>query len=68
MSHVAHPWAEWAIDGLFGINLAAVGAYVFLSRHHPVRFVLAILIGAAELVAAASIWFFGGMSVSGFYF
>jgi len=62
------PWAEHAIDGLGILNLIAVVVYLIRSIGHPVRLILAFLMVVVEVAATATIWFFGGLSVSGFYF
>jgi hypothetical protein len=61
-------WSERAIDGLFFLNFVAVTIFLFRSRKHPVQFLVSFLVVVAEVVVTALIWFFGGLSVSGFYF
>lgn len=62
------PWAERAMDGLFFLNFVGVAVFLFRSRRHPLYLLVAVLNVGAEVVVTALIWFFGGLSVSGFYF
>src|SRR4051794_23250048 len=62
------PWAKVAMDGLFTLNFAMVALSLFMARNQPNCFDFAALVGFGETVVATLIWFWGGMSVSGFYF
>lgn len=61
-------WATATINSLFTLNFAVVVLYLFLSRKRLTHFVLSLLVGFVQIVVTTLIWFWGGMSVSGFYF
>ncbi len=61
-------WAEMTIDGLFFANFVAVATFVILSCNRPLRLLLATTMSMAEVIVTGHVWFFGGLSVSGFYF
>ena len=71
-THFGHPpcgpWAATTMNTLFVANLVAVAIFVVFSPNHPVRFLLAVLMAGVEILVATVLWFFGTMSVSGFYF
>ena len=63
-----HPWPGRAIDALFVLNGVAVAWFLYKSIGHPLYLTLASLLATVEVLVATWIWFFGGASVSGFYF
>jgi hypothetical protein len=61
-------WAEKAIDFLFFCNFVLIGVLLFRSRQYPGRFLLAYSMSVVEVAVTVLIWYFGGLSVWGFYF
>jgi hypothetical protein len=62
------PWSKRAIDLLFVSSFPVVALYLFRFRNNVRYFGITMLIALGEILAAAFVWFWGGMSVSGFYF
>jgi hypothetical protein len=61
-------WPATGIDILFGLNFLAIGLLIFLWRNHDLRLLITLPNILVEILVAWWIWYFGGMSVSGFYF
>ena|ERR1017187_3746057 len=61
-------WAGITMDVLFYFNFVVIAAFVVLSCNRPVRLLLALPMSIAQIIATQIVWFFGGNSVSGFYF
>ncbi len=61
-------WAEKTITGLFLLNFPVIAFFVWRSVEHPLRLGLAVVLSAVEVAVTWSVWFFGGLSVAGFYF
>jgi hypothetical protein len=61
------PWAEWAMHVLFGLDFLIAIPFLFYSARNEWYLLFALLLVAAQIVATYQIWFWGGMSVSGFY-
>jgi hypothetical protein len=61
-------WSARAIDALFALNFVAVGTFLYRSTEDPLGLLSGILMVTGGLIATALIWYFGSLSVSGFYF
>jgi cadmium resistance protein CadD (predicted permease) len=57
--------AKMVIDVLFTVNFVLLGLFLFLSRGNMWA---SVLIAILQLIVTTPIWFFSGMSLSGYYF